>query len=242
MSENVIKQSPKPNNWQIAQVSNIIGISFLAMFFFGEFVVRNGMIDWNNATQTFQNISSGTVKFELGILAFMIVLLLDIVVATAFYQLVKKQNQSLALLMTFFRIVHICIKGGGMVGLLMARNTVVNASKGEIIQHASATVLQYLEWHHIAFGIGLFFFGIHLILFAKLLFNTEWMAKWVAVLVFASGIGFSLNSLAQFFMEDVAWLVNGILLILILPMTFAELIVGLWLMAKRKKLKNQVVL
>lgn len=235
------------NEWQIGRVANVIGIGFICMLipaFFAEFAVRNGMIIWDDPILTFQTIKAELGKFELGILGFMIVLLIDVMVAAAFYQLVKWQNKSLALLMTSFRIVHICIKGAGMIGLVMARDLVksTDALPQVELEFVARETIQLLKLHDLGFGMGLFFFGIHLILLAKMLFSIEWMSRFIAWMILASGVGFSINTLAYFFAGDVEWIQTSILIVLILPMTFAEMSLGIWLMAKKKKLREFVSL
>ena len=62
------------------------------------------------------------------------------------------------------------------------------------------------------------------------------IAKIITWLVLVAGIGYAVNSLVSFFAVEYTMLRNVTIGIFIIPMTFAELTLGLWLWIKQKNL------
>lgn len=227
------------HNLNIRRSSRIIGICFLFMFFFGvfaEFVVRTSLIQWENPAITFNNIQSNLYLFNTGIFAWMVVVFLDLLVVVAFYYLLKTGDNFMSLFMFSLRLLYVAIKGSALVGLLMAQNVVARTDTSAITESNIHQVMELLKLHYYGFALALFFFGIHLLALAIAFRKLRRFPKALIWSLFAAGIGYSLNSLVTIFLEDLEVVHSTILIIFIFPMTFSELIVGLWLWVKHEKL------
>ena len=217
------------------------GWSFIIMFtlgVFAEFFVRVQLINWDDATLTLSNITQSQRLFESGIFAFILIVFLDVVIAITFYVLFNTINKPIALLMASLRLVYVAIKGVAIVGLILANDiytAVGNAAAEQTEKHATQAML-FLKLHHYGFGVALIFIGIHLTFVAILLLKASGIPKIITWLVLVAGIGYAVNSLVSFFAVEYTMLRNVTIGIFIIPMTFAELTLGLWLWIKQKNL------
>nr|WKN37429.1 DUF4386 domain-containing protein [Tunicatimonas sp. TK19036] len=228
-------------DWSKMQIVRVVGISYIVMGILGflaEFGFRARLIVWDDAMLTLSNIQNSAEFFKVGILAFLIIILLDIVIAIAFYALLSSVSKSTALLMTSLRLLYVAIKGAAMIGLFLAKDVYTSTIESGLSQTAlhAAQALQFLKFHDFGFSIGLLFFGVHLIFLARLLMKVREVPKFIVWLLLVGGVGYSVNSLGHLFASDVELLQTVIIIIFIIPMTFSELLLGVWLLVKRKKL------
>lgn len=84
-------------------------MAILAMF--SNFSVFNGLIISDDAATTANNIITNEMLFRSGFISFVIVLILDVLLAWALYVLLKPVNKNLAMLAAWFRLVYTAIFG-----------------------------------------------------------------------------------------------------------------------------------
>lgn len=211
----------------------LIGISLSFMFvlgIFAEFFVRNQLIDFSDTTLTMERIRSSLNLFRTGIAAFLLILLLDMILSVALYRITRPVNAFAALLSVGLRLVYVSTKGFAITGLVLASelyavtNTLATPGTG----------MYFLKLHHHGFGVALFFFGIHLIALAWLLQKSNAVPTIIAWLLYLGGAGYSFNSLASIVTPHQEVIKIAILVVFIIPMTFSELALGLWLWVKGK--------
>lgn len=222
--------------WNESILAKTIGRSFITMFFLGifaEFVVRTQLIDWEDPRLTFTNLQESSVLFDLGIFSFLVIIALDVVLSIAFYLLFNALHKPVALLMASSRLVYVAIKAFAIVGLLLARDifSSTGINSDQIDEYAKQTML-FLKMHHYGFGVGLIFFGVHLVLLGLLLFKVNAIPKVIVWLLLIAGIGYSMNSFVGFFFDGSNVLQNVTIALFIIPMTFSELSLGIWLWVK----------
>ncbi len=220
-------------------VAKVIGWSYIFMFLLGifaELVVRTRLINWEDPLLTYTTIQQSLALFSSGIFAFILIILLDVVVAIAFYVLFHSQSQLIALLMVSLRLVYVAIKGVALVGLFLAMDIYSLHTNPEQVNLAAGQAMQFLKLHQYGFGVGLIFFGLHLIFLAKLVRQIRMTPTLLVWLLLTAGVGYGLNSLASLFAADFDLIRNSIIAIFILPMTFGELLFGIWLWVNAKKI------
>ena len=101
----------EPDNSQIADISLrkaaiVAGFGLLIMSIlapFANFYVFPSLIVPGDGATTANNIMANELLFRSGICSFIIVIILDVVVAWALYVLLKPVNKSLSLLTAWFR-------------------------------------------------------------------------------------------------------------------------------------------
>ena len=162
----------------------------------------------------------GTVQGQpmavrLGTLAFLGTAVFDVVVAWALYELYR--SHSLSGLSALFRMMHAAIMGVAVFAL------------PEVLSLASAEAiwLQVTRFNNI-WLIGLFFFGIHLVLLARILK----VPKWMAVFLVLAGIMYMVDTAAHFLMPDYAAYADVFLALVAIPSIAGEMSLAVWLLWK----------
>ena len=84
----------------------------------GNFAILQRLIVPGDAAKPVSNIKASDGLFRIGICLFLIVAILDIVVAWALYIFLKPVNRSLSLLTALFRIVYATILGFALIYLV----------------------------------------------------------------------------------------------------------------------------
>ena len=101
-------------NTSLRNVAKVAGVGYLGIIVFGifaELMVRTSLIEPGDAAATASNIAGSEGLFRLGIVADLVMLALDATGGMALYLLLRPVSQGLALLATFFRLVHTAMYG-----------------------------------------------------------------------------------------------------------------------------------
>ena len=197
-------------------LSIIAGISYLVIFFaaiFANFFVIESIL-----SDPVETIQQNHMMVRFGILAFLITVVFDVIVAWALYELYKKN--SLSGLSTYFRMMHAAIMGVAVFALpLMLGLT----SKVEI--------LEKVEIFNTIWLIGLFFFGIHLILLGKIIIKP----RLVAFALIIAGIMYMVDTAAHFLLPNYDTYGTLFLALVAIPSIIGEMAFAIWLLIKGGK-------
>ena len=184
------------------KVALAIGFGLLLMAIlapFAQFGVLKTLIVPADAAATTSNIAASLGLFQAAIVAFLIVAILDVVVAWGFYVLLRPVNEGLARLVGSLRVVYAAVFAFALVNLLDAAG-LVHSATGAALQSAQlqaqvpASVAAFDTGWHIALGI----FGLHLVGLGALLFRFA-APRLLAILVVLAGIGYLADSLGTVF-------------------------------------------
>lgn len=189
------------------------GISYLIIFFaaiFANFFVVEAILA--SPVQTMQE-SHMVVRF--GILAFLITVVFDVVVAWALFEMYR--SHPLTRLSTYFRLMHAAIMGVAIYALPLA----LDASNAE-------EILYQVETFNTIWLIGLFFFGIHLILLGRILSRPRLIAFFLVL----AGIMYMVDTSAHFILPNYDAHASLFLALVAIPSIFGEMSFAIWLLAK----------
>jgi len=187
------------------------GISYLIIFFaaiFANFVMLEGLT--LDPVATVQD-SAGMVK--AGIVAFLITVVFDVVVAWALQKLFEENP--LSSLSNLFRMMHAAIMGVAVFALPF----VLELNTAEEIHHQ-------LDIFNTIWLIGLFFFGIHLILLSRILQKP----KFIALFLFLAGIMYILDTVAHFTFDNYQEHADLFLAAVAIPSIFGEMAFSIYLL------------
>jgi len=193
-------------------LSKTAGISYIIIFFaaiFANFMVLEALI--SNPLET---INNGHMMVRFGILAFMITVVFDVVVAWALYELYP--SHQLSSLSALFRMMHAAIMGVAVFALPPALS-MTNAEG----------ILGQVESFNTIWLIGLFFFGVHLILLGKIIKGP----KWIAIMLVLAGIMYMLDTTAHFILPAYDDYAKIFLALVALPSILGEMSLAIWLLA-----------
>lgn len=197
-------------------LSVIIGISYFIIFFaaiFANFFVIDSLI--NDPLSTIQH---GHIYVRAGILSFMVTVVFDVVVAWALYELYKED--SLSILSTLFRMMHAAIMGVAIFSL-----------PAVLVSNTGQEILKQVDTFNTIWLIGLFFFGIHLILLGNIIDKPKIIAFF---LVFA-GIMYMTDTAAHYAIPHYEDYASIFLALVAIPSILGEMSFAVWLLVKGGK-------
>ena len=194
----------------------IAGSSYLVIFFaaiFANFFVLEAILKNPLETVTENHL---TVRF--GILAFLITVVFDVIVAWALYELYK--GHVLNLPSTLFRMMHAAIMGVAIFALPLVLDLDSNAA-----------ILQQVNIFNTIWLIGLFFFGIHLMFLARIIRNP----KLIALFLILAGIMYMVDTCAHFLLPNYSDYASIFLAMVAIPSILGEMSFAIWLLARGAK-------
>ncbi|MEL0456788.1 DUF4386 domain-containing protein [Flavobacteriaceae bacterium SZ-1-7] len=198
------------------KLSIIVGLSYLIIFFaaiFANFLVLENLL--NSPMETVQN---NHMMVQFGIVAFIITVIFDVVVAWALYELYK--THVLSNLSTYFRLMHAAIMGVAIFALPMA-----------LTHNTAEGILEQVHIFNTIWLIGLLFFGIHLILLGKIIGKP----KLIAVFLVIAGIMYMVDTLAHFVLPNYEDYASVFLAMVAIPSIIGEMAFAIWLLVKGGK-------
>jgi len=214
----------------------IAGLGYLAIFIFATYagIVSTGPGD--SATTAINNMAN-EVLFRSGIASWVIVLILDVVVAWALYIFLKPVSKSLSLLAAWLRLIFTAIAGITLLKLLIA----LHLSKGAdyltvfTADQLQAQVMLFLNAYWGLTLIAWVFFGLHIFLLGYLIYKSSYIPRILGVLLIVASIGYLINSFAHFLLPNIVNFAGILLTVTITPAIIAEFSLMLWLLFKGGK-------
>lgn len=197
-------------------LAQIAGGSYLIIFFaaiFANFFMLDAVLNDPVGAVTEQGL-----MVRLGIMAFLITVVFDVVVAWALYELYPTHH--LSKLSTYFRMMHAAIMGVAVFALplMFAYDT-------------AAEILLQVDTFNIIWLIGLFFFGVHLILLSRILRHLSFIAPMLMV----AGFMYMVDTTAHFVLPDYDSFASIFLLFVAVPSILGEMSLSIWLLWKGGK-------
>jgi hypothetical protein len=227
------------------RAARIAGAGYLIIFVLGlatHFFVFGNLIEPGNAELTAGNIINNEMLFRGGLISWLIVLIIDIVIAWALYEFLRSVSQSISLLTAWFRLVYVMIFGITQLNLLFVIILLSGAKFLSVFSTAqvNSLVLLFLNGHNYGFLISLVFFGFHLLLLSYLIYKLESAPKLLAILLLLSGLGYITDSFANFLLPSYDDYKTVFMMIVAIPGIVGELYLTLWLLFKGGKAVHAV--
>lgn len=194
-------------------LSIIAGVSYLIIFFAAIFANFFALESILNAP--LDTIRKNHMVVRFGILAFILTVVFDVVVAWALHEMYKKH--ALSGLSTLFRMMHAAIMGVAIYALPAA-----------LASTTSQEILKQVDIFNTIWLIGLFFFGIHLILLGTILGKPRTIAFFLAI----SGIMYMIDTGAHFMLPNYEAYSSIFLALVAIPSIVGEMSFAVWLLVK----------
>jgi hypothetical protein len=191
--------------------SNVALVAAFSLLFmallapFAQFGVLQILIVPADAAATTNNILASAGLFRAAIAAFLIVAILDVVVAWGLYILLRPANQGLALLVAWLRVAYAAVFAYALVNLLdvaqLLQNTSTTAlSPAQIQAQVASSIASFNNGWDLALAI----FGLHLVGLGALLFRSIAFPKFLGALVVLAGAGYLADSFGTILVADYA--------------------------------------
>lgn len=194
--------------WSIISGVSLLIMAISAAFAYG--FVFNSLHVEGNVAGTIENINKQELLFFLGNLSWCLILLTDLIVSYGIYLFLNQYNKSLALASGLLRLLYSIILALGIVFLF---------------QKSTQVFLYY--W-----SMGLIIFGIHLTITGLAAHIRRAVPKLLSVLLIIAGIGYIVVHSLQIFFPGISNFTGVLEMILILPMSIAELYLAVWFIVK----------
>jgi hypothetical protein len=189
------------------------GVSYLIIFFaaiFANFFVVEAIL-----SEPMGTVRDHPLMVRMGILAFMITVIFDVIVAWALYELYKEHPLSSPA--KYFRIMHATIMGVAIFALPAA-----------LLATTPEEVLHQINQFNTIWLIGLFFFGVHLILLSRILGKPRFIAIFIAI----AGVMYMVDTTAHFLLSNYDQYADIFLPLVAIPSIFGEMALAIWLLVK----------
>jgi len=177
----------------------IAGFGLLAMTIaaiFANFSVVERLVVPKDAMTTTSNIVTSESTFLLGVSLFLIVIVLDVVVAWALYVFLKPVNKNLSLLTAWLRVVYGAIFAFALMSLFNVLQ-LLNGANSIVDTELSTQVMLSINAFSNTWNFGFIFFGSHLILLGYLVFRSGYIHKLFGILLVISGLGYLIDSFSK---------------------------------------------
>lgn len=205
---------------------------------FSNFFVIESLIIPGDATTTANNIIANELLFRSGIASFIIVLILDVLVAWALYVLLKPVNKNLALLAAWFRLIYTAIFGVALYNFLIVLQLLSGADYLTVFEtdQLHAQVMLFINAFNNGWLIGLVFFGVHLFVVGYLIVKSGFMPRILGILLIMSSMGYLIDNFAKLLLSNYTEYETIFLLIVAVPGVIGELSLAIWLLFKGNKI------
>lgn len=182
----------------------IAGLGLLSMAIiapFANFYVLGNLVNWTDAKVTVENILGNTQLLRFGIATFVIVALLDVLVAWALYTLLEPVSRQLALLAAWFRLTYSAVFALAFNPLLVVVQ-LLDSKQTLATSQLETEVMLSLNAFKSGWQLGLVFFGFHLLVLGYVVFKSGFMPKWLGALVGIAGIGYIIDAFRYFLLAN----------------------------------------
>jgi hypothetical protein len=209
----------------------ILLISILAGL--ANFGAVEGLVTGGDATTTALNILASEGTFRLAIATFVLVAVLDAVVAWALYAFLTPVNREVALLAGWLRLAYAAVFAVAISQLAGALHLLSNADYLRTFspdQLRTQALLKISDFHDI-WTAGLVLFGAHLLLVGYLTYRSGFAPKLLGVLVAVAGAGYLVDSFGAPLFSGYPVSVGAVTFV-------GEFLLMLWLLIKGRTLPS----
>lgn len=187
-----------------AALATAVGLLLMALLTpFAHFGVLQNLVVPADATATVGNIVASMSLFRAAIAAFLVVAMLDVVVAWGLYIVLKPADEHLALLVTWLRVVYAAVFAYAVVNLfdvaqLVTRADATALQSGQLNGVITSSLASFTNGWDLALAI----FGLHLVGLGVLLFRSLAFPRFLGVLVVLAGVGYLGDSFGRILVPD----------------------------------------
>ncbi len=208
--------------------ASVAGWALVSMAIVATFAVYStqGVIVQGDAIATAAKIASHQGLFRAGLCAWLLVALLDVLVAVALYVVLAPVSRWLALLAAAVRIVYAAVLAAGLGGLFDALRLVEPGASSPADQ-----VLLCLERFGDVWTAGLVLFGVHLMLVAHLVRSSGVVPWAIGALLWLASAGYVIGDVATIVAPTLGAMLEPILVV---PEAVGELAFAVWLIARAR--------
>src|SRR5262245_47302579 len=214
-----------------ARLAGSIYLAAMALSMFTQMYIPGRIIVPGDAMETARNLVTSEALYRAGIAADILIFVSDVVIAWAFYELLKPVDETLARLGAFLRIADAAILATVTLNGLVSVRFLSGADYLEAIEPRLLAGLArlFMGMRGLGLNVGFIFLGAGSTVFAYLLYRSRYVPRLLAGWgIFASPL-LSLGALATLLSS---WFAANLSMASMAPMFFYEVPLGMWLIIK----------
>ena len=212
----------------------IAGVSLLIMAvaaFISYGYAHLSLVVIGDPASTLRNIQESFSLFQLEIVGWVVIILLDIVMSWAFYVYLKPVHAEYSLLAAWLRLIYTAILVSAVSHLIIA-SRIIQENSNEML--ASQIMTSIIAFESI-WSIGLIVFGTHLIMIGYVAMKATHIPKLISIFIIVAGVSYMLIHVLYGFLPQFEQVTTILETILSIPMMMGEVGFGLWLLLKGRK-------
>lgn len=177
-----------------------LGLLVMAVLAGLSFAAFESLVVPADAATTARNIVDHELLFRSLICGFLIVVVLDVVVAWALYVFLGPAGRSLALLAAWFRVVYAAVFAAALSNLFVAVRLPAGAYSLQAFTtgQSNAQVMVSVNAFNDGWDAALVLFGLHLLLLGYLIFKSGYVSRAIGILVMVASAGYLIDSFGGF--------------------------------------------
>ncbi|MBS1737234.1 MAG: DUF4386 domain-containing protein [Bacteroidetes bacterium] len=223
---------------KIARIAGLIYFGVVLTGLFSLMYVPSKLINYDNASLTFQNITASETLFRFGIAGGLLCYILFLFLPIVLYKLLRQVNEDMAKLMVLLAIISVPMYFINVQHELTALSLVKNSAylNSFSTEQIQSQVLFYINQYDDGMRLVHIFSGLWLFPFGYLVFKSNFLPKILGVLLMLGCIGYLLNSFGRSLIKNYSAL--GIASYISLPASIGEIGTCLWLLIAGVKEKQ----
>jgi len=184
-----------------ARIAGFLYLIVIVGGIFAEILVRGRLVVHGDAAATAHNIVTHEMLYRWGFaVEVFYCAFCNVPILLIFYNLFRVVNRNVALLMVFFDLVTTAIESVSLLAhfaplVFLGRGHYLSAFTVEQLQAAAYMSVQFFEY---GFAISLVFFGFDCLAMAYLIVRSNFLPRFLGVLLAIEGLGYLINSFALF--------------------------------------------
>ena len=192
----------------------------------------------NNAQATFQNLQSSPGAFRAEIAGWLVIFVLDGIVAWALFHFFAKANKGLSFISSLLRVLYTAILGMAIYQLPLILLKLSNQVENTAMEQSALEAMHFLLSFEDIWSKGLIVFGFHLMTLGYLAFKADYVPRFWAVLLLLAGASYAYIHATYAVFPNMTDALTSVEAGLAIPMAVGEVGFAIWLVLKGGKLKS----
>jgi hypothetical protein len=217
-----------------ARLAGTIYLVAMALSMFTQVYVPAQVLVAGDAAATARNLVSRDLLFRAGIVVDILIFVSDVVIAWAFYQLLKRVDDAVALLAAWLRVADAAILAAvtlnGMISVRLVSG--VDYLQGLDARELQGLARVFMNARGVGLEIGFVFLGAGSTLFAYLLYRSRYVPRLISGWGVFASLLLSVGALGTLLSP---WFATNLSMITMVPMFFFEVPLGIWLLVRGVK-------
>lgn len=218
----------------IGMPSLIAGVALLlmsALAAVGNVVVVQGLVTPGDAATTASDILGSEGMFRLGVAMLYVVIVLDVVIAWALFQVFTPVSRDVSRLAAWCRLAYSAVFLVALTQLAGIPDLLKSEGYTRVLtpEQVQAQALLKADAFTDIWMAGLVLFGVHLLLLGYLAYTSGYVPRVIGVLLAIAGVGYTFDSFVTVFTEGTPFAISTVTFL-------GEFLLALWLLIRGRRL------